>query len=200
MKKKLSISILAILLVGVLAFGAVAYFSDMETSNNNTFAAGTLDLTIDGQNTNAAKFNVSNMRPDSQPTTAWTLKNVGSLPGYLDIENISVFDDENGLLDPEVEANDNTPNSGELSQLINLRLYIDYDKAGGYSTGDYMIYNGKLGNVPSHFELNEAMAANAELRIVAVVDWWESGSVDNQGQSDKATLNLSFELAQRTSN
>jgi predicted ribosomally synthesized peptide with SipW-like signal peptide len=46
MKKKLSISILAILLVGVLAFGAVAYFSDTEALNGNTFTAGKLDLQL----------------------------------------------------------------------------------------------------------------------------------------------------------
>jgi predicted ribosomally synthesized peptide with SipW-like signal peptide len=200
MKKKLSISILAILLVGVLAFGAVAYFSDTEASTGNTFTAGTLDLNIDGQNSNVVKFNVNKMKPDDQPHGSFMLKNVGNLAGYLDIEGITVVNLENDLLDPETEAGDTSADVGELGQLVNIRLFIDYNKDGWISTGDKVFYNGKVNNMPSSFALDEPIAAGAELKIVALLDWWAApGLTDNIAQSDTMQLGFKFELAQKAS-
>jgi len=197
MKKKLSISILALLLVGVLAFGAFAYFSDTEASTGNSFTAGTLDLNIDGANTNVVKFNLDKMRPGNQPIGRYTLKNVGNISGFLDIEDVTVVNLENDLLDPETEAGDTTASVGELGQLLNVRLFIDYNGDGWISNGDKVFYDGKVNNIPSFFNLNESIAAGQELKITAIFDWWSSpGLTDNLAQSDTLQLGLKFELAQ----
>src|SRR3990167_2261904 len=99
--KRIILGIFAIALVAAVAVGAtVAQFSDTETSTGNTFAAGTLDLNVDGGNVNVVKFNVANMRPGNQPHGSYTLANVGSVNGYLDLEGIAVTNTENGCVDP----------------------------------------------------------------------------------------------------
>jgi len=56
--KRIILSLVTIVTVAAIATGAtVAYFSDTETSNSNTFAAGTLDLDVNGNNgVNTVKF------------------------------------------------------------------------------------------------------------------------------------------------
>lgn len=194
MKKRLLLALVLVIALVCGAFGALAYFSDTETSTGNSFTAGTLDLNIDGANTNVAKFNISNMKPGDQPTGTYTLKNVGSLPGYIDIHEVVVTDAENNITEPENEAGDVTA-AGELSSLVNLRLYFDNDKDGYYSTGDVMFFNGKLNTMPASFELDKAIAAGQEIKVNAVLDWW-SGASDNLGQSDSMTVGMKFELSQ----
>jgi len=107
--KKILTSLVMIVMVAAVATGAtLAQYSDPETSNGNTFTAGTLDLNVDGVNTNVVKFTVSNMHVGSQSIGTWRLKNVGSVAGFLDLHNIAVTSQENGCLDPETEASDVT--------------------------------------------------------------------------------------------
>lgn len=196
MKKRILLSIMTIAMTATIITGATTtYFSDKETSVGNTFTAGKLDLQIDGKDENVIKFNATNMKPGSQPVARYTLKNAGTINGYLDISNIVVTDFENGLTDPEVEAGDITSEEGELSSIINIRLYFDNDKDGYYSTGDTMIYNGKMGDMPESFDCNKLIAAGEEIRLNAIVDWWSTNN-DNLAQSDSTTLDLEFTLNQ----
>ena len=94
--------------VAVVAGVTYAEFFDTETSNDNAFASGTLDLNVDGGNTNVVKFNVTNMHVGSQRVGTWRLRNVGTVNGFVDLENIVVTSQENGCNDPESEALDST--------------------------------------------------------------------------------------------
>jgi len=193
------------LVVMVSAFaagaGTLTWFSDIETGHGNTATAGSLDLNINGGNVNV-KMTVSNIRPESQPKYTYILTNVGSIKGYLDLENIVVTSFENGRLDPEKEAGDTTGGNpgkgkGELQDLVNLRIFIDYGGDGWISTGDKVVYNDYVGNLPNKFELDEPINPGASLHIVFLYDWWSTPN-DNQGQTDSFTLDVDFELAQRT--
>ncbi len=203
MNKRILISLSIIAVVAVIAVGAtVAYFSDTETSNGNTFTAGTLDLNVDGGNTNVVKFTVDNMRPGNQPKGTYVLANVGSINGYLDLENVFVSDNENSCVEPETEAGDTTcnnpgPGEGELDDVVNLRLFLDYGCDGWISTGDNVFYNGKVKDLPGNFELNEPLNAGSSKCVVALFDWWSTPD-DNKAQGDDFTLNMTFELQQRT--
>lgn len=184
--------------MALLASGAtVAYFSDTESSNGNNFTAGTLNLTVNGNDgINTVLFNVSNLRPGSQPTGRYTIRNTGSVAGYLDIENVSFASNENGRIEPEVEAGDASDDTGELDDVLNLRMYLDNDKDGYYSVGDRMFYNGLVKNIPSHFELDEPVAAGSGVEVVSeVYDWWNT-SIDNQAQNDSLVINSTMELSQ----
>lgn len=199
--KKILISILTIAFAASLSVGATsAYFSDTETSNGNTFTAGTLDLNIDGGNTNVVKFTVNNMRPGNQPKNGFTLANVGSINGYLDMENISISNNENGCVDPEIDAGDTTCDTpgagqGELQDVVNLTLFIDYGCDGWISTGDVVFYNDYAGNLPGNFELDEPLNAGNTVCVEALFDWW-STTDDDKAQGDDMTLDMTFELGQ----
>ncbi len=183
------------LMASALGIGTYASFSDTETSIGNSFTAGTLDLKINGADTNVVAFTVANMRPGNQPTSSYLLSNAGSLSGTLDIISIVRTDSENTRIEPEIEAGDTTDNVGELSSVVNLRLYVDVDKDGYYSTGDVMFFNDKVDKLPTSFVLNTPIAAGANIRINAVFDWWDTAN-DNKAQSDSFTLDLTFQLKQ----
>ncbi len=194
--KKILLSLLGIIVViGLVGLGAFAWFSDVETSNGNIFTAGTLDLNIDGGNTNVVKFTVANMRPGNQPKGSYNLKNVGTINGFLDLENIVVTSAENGRLDPEIAAGDTTDGVGELQNVLGVYLFVDYGKDGWFSVGDKVIYNGLAKDMPSNFELNEPLAAGADINIQGIINWWSTPN-DNQAQSDSMTIGITFELAQ----
>jgi len=197
MKRKTIIILSVILIASISAVGAYAYFIDGVTSNNNTFSAGSLILNVDGQHTNIIKFNVSNMQAGNQPKQSYTLQNVGTIKGYIDIEAINVVDTENVRVQPEIDAGDTTDGIGELSQVLNLRLFIDYNGDGWISAGDTIFFNGKMDTLPANFELNEPLNAGGSVKIVALVDWW-STTIDNQVMTDSVDLGLTFELAQTT--
>jgi len=195
MKRKTTIILVAILVLSISTVGAFAYFSDVVSSDNNIFAAGSLILNVDGQHANVVKFGVSNMQAGNQPKRSYILENVGTLNGFIDIEAVCVTDYENVRVQPEIDAGDTTDGTGELSQVLNLRLFIDYDGNGWVSTGDVTFFNGKMDTLPANFELDEPLNAGATINIVALVDWW-STTMDNQVMTDSVDLGLTFELAQ----
>lgn len=189
-----------IALVSVVGIGATkAWFSDTEASTGNSFTAGTLDLNLDGGNTNVVKFNLSNLVPGNQPTGHWTLKNVGSVNGYVDIENVKVTGFENGCIEPETEAGDVTCGSdqGELQNVLGVYLFVDYGKDGWFSAGDKVIYNGLAKDMPTHFELNEPLNAGSDFNVQGIINWWSTSS-DNLAQGDSMTVDMTYELGQTT--
>ena len=88
--KKIIISLSVIAIVAVISIGITsAYFSDTETSTDNTMAAGTMDLDINGGDAAVTTMTLTDKAPGdsgSEPSTgSLTLKNSGSLEGELDI-------------------------------------------------------------------------------------------------------------------
>lgn len=198
--RKILVSLLVIAAVSALAIGATgAWFVDNETSTGNTFNAGLLDLKVDGGDANVVKFTINRMVPGNQPTGSWMLSNAGDVAGYLDLHDVVVTEDENVITEPEAEAGDVTA-AGELGSVVNLRLYLDADKDGYWSTGDVMLYNGKVAGIGSDFDQNIAVPAGGSVRINAVFDWWASAddAVDSVAMTDKLDLGIKFQLGQTT--
>ena len=196
-------SLVTILAVAVIAVGATgAYFSDTETSTGNTFTSGTLDLNVDGGNTNVVKFTAANLRPGNQPKGSWTLANVGSVNGYLDLENIAITDTENGCVDPETGAGDVTCDNpgvgqGELSDVLGLMIFVDRNGDSWYSVGDSYVYNGMANGIGASYDVNEPINAGSSTKIVAILNWWSTSS-DDLAQGDSMQLDVTFELGQTT--
>ncbi|MFC2021125.1 TasA family protein [Chloroflexota bacterium] len=82
MKIILGLTIALLLIISMASIGTWAYFSDIETSADNMFAAGTLDLKTDDVDGVSQTLLASNLAPGGTvgPETI-TLKNSGSLPG-----------------------------------------------------------------------------------------------------------------------
>lgn len=198
MKRKVLLSVLALVVTIAMVAGiSFAYFSDTETSNGNTFTAGTLDLKINGDDVNVVAFNVTNMSPGNQPKRSYVLENAGSLSGKLNITSIAVGNFENGIIEPEASAGDVTDPLGELGDVVNIRLVVDYGGDGWISTGDVTLYNGKVSAMPGSIIFNEAMSAGGTVNILALLDWWSTPD-DNKAQGDSMTIDLTFELTQNS--
>ena len=194
--KKLLFSLFVLGITSVLAIGATtAYFSDTETSSANTFTAGTLDLKLDGGDTNVIKFTPSNLKPGSQPKGTFRFLNDGSLSGKLILSNVNIIDHENGRIDPEKAAGDTTDGIGELSSVVNLRIFYDIGKDGWISTGDPVLFNGKVNTLSAPLTLIDNIPAGNEENVVFLFDWWNTAD-DNKAQGDDFTLDLSFTLEQ----
>ena len=87
MNKKIALSLLSIASALVIVGGATfAFFSDTKTSTENTFAAGTLEVSITDQNADTlfeSEAIVSNWAPGDQSFVNFDVKNVGTLPVNL---------------------------------------------------------------------------------------------------------------------
>ncbi|MDD2823107.1 MAG: TasA family protein [Candidatus Daviesbacteria bacterium] len=194
---KILMSLLMIIMVATVATGATnAYLSDTETSTGNTFAAGSLDLNVDGGNTNVVKFNVSNLRPGNQPIGTWRLNNVGTLNGYLNLKNIALTNAGGAFTDPEAEAGD-PENAGNLGTLLDVQLFVDTDGNGWVGTGEPVLYSGPFGGLADHYNQNLLIPAGGANYVTLQVNWHShAGTLDNKGQGDTATLDMTFELDQ----
>jgi len=119
--KKILIGLMTMVLaVGLVGAGAFAVFSDTETSEDNTFTAGTLDLKVDGQDNPAASYSLGDMKPGDSVCYTWCLKNVGSIPGVPSVEFSAITNNENGTNDPEddAEAQSYASAGGELGEYL----------------------------------------------------------------------------------
>jgi predicted ribosomally synthesized peptide with SipW-like signal peptide len=192
-KKILMICTALLLTVGLVGAGTFAFFSDTETSLGNTFTAGTLDLNLDGGNVNVVKFNVTNAAPGGTGGATWTLANVGTLAGFLDLESISVFNA--GGLHPEPEWAPDPLNLGHLGTYMNIHLFIDVDNDGISEPGDTTIYMGALSGLAASYALNHPLVASGGTAFIRL-NWWIPATVGNWIMGDTATLSITFELAQ----
>jgi predicted ribosomally synthesized peptide with SipW-like signal peptide len=195
-KKWPAILISLTVLAAMVGIGAYGWFSDVETSNN-TFVAGSLDLSLDGNNgTNVVKWSVGPMVPGSHPKGTFVLANNGTIAGYLDLENITVSNLENGIIEPEAVAGDNTDSEGELVNIVDLQLFQDLNCDGLFDPDDIEFFNGKVGTVASSFDLNIPMSSGETICISGIFDWWSSPD-DNMAMTDSFNLDITFELGQR---
>jgi predicted ribosomally synthesized peptide with SipW-like signal peptide len=129
MIRKNTLLILGLILVlAIGATGAFAQFTDTETSTDNTFEAGTLDLTVNDENDPITMhFEVSNIAPGyDSGYQVWCLKNVGSVPGQPYVEFSAITNDENGTNEPEdiAEAEAYASTDGELGQYLHYTIGV----------------------------------------------------------------------------
>lgn len=213
MKKKVLLFIL--IAAGVIG-GSIAVtqalFSDTETSDTNTFAAGTLDMTVDGENGTAFdNIAVTNIGADGTVSgeQEWTIVNTGSIPGTLAFQVTNIANTENGCNEPELVtettcANDNL---GELGNSITATIQIDRNNDGDYAdVGETPVATSTLATA------NQAAFAtqwNANAGTVSVpatngtvkvkMNWSNNpASYGNEIQSDQLGFGVRFDLTQVT--
>jgi len=81
--KRILAGLLTIAVVAVVGVVVTrAYFSDTETSRGNTVTAGTIDISVDGQNpwTNTYSSALADMKPGMVREVSYVVKNVGANP------------------------------------------------------------------------------------------------------------------------
>jgi len=134
---KIAKSLAMIAFVAAIAVGATSsFFSDVETSTNNTFTAGTIDISVDGQNpwndswqnyldkpceTNYMNFVIKNV--GENPANIWKrLTNVVNGPGTL---SYSTTGTAVASSEPEYEAG----GGANYVERDNLSAFMVYDMA-----------------------------------------------------------------------
>lgn len=209
--KKILISLMAILLaVGVVGAGAMAYFSDTETSAGNTLTAGTLDLKVGGStfedDPNVKHVTLTNVKPDDTIYLYWTLKNVGTVPGQPSIKFANIVNYENGQNEPEALID---ATSGDLQGELGSFLYVLMkwrQGAGAWQEIKMVMYgHTKLDNLSGPYGLGEnggppipVLNQNDEVEI-QLRPWWDgrySTPADNKAQSDSVEFDVIFQLNQ----
>jgi len=105
--KKVLMSFFTIGMVLAAVGGATySYFSDTETSTGNTFSAGTIDISVDGENPweSSHQYVLEDLKPSETRYIEFTVRNEGSNPVVLR-KRIVVTDESTGLQsEPECDA------------------------------------------------------------------------------------------------
>ena len=164
MNRRILSSLIVIGVVGAFATGSTfALFNDTETSEDNTFTAGAIDLGID---VNGGPYDGDVIYGQGNNSTAVpTFFNYGTEPGqgpdikpgdvhertlsfHVDnndawlcaiVENIN--NSENGINEPEGVV-DNTPNQGELAAMSDLHIWSDGIEDVTPNAGDNIFNQG----------------------------------------------------------
>lgn len=170
-KKKLAMSVATgALAISMIGGGTYAYFNDVETSTN-TFAAGTLNLSLSPQEI----INVKNIKPGDWMNRDFTLKNDGT----LDISKV--------LLGTEYKVTDaNGNNVEDFGKHIRVNFMWNHDKSitGPWTGLDNVVYYTTLDQLQS-------MTPDAVANKVFVPYLEEKGGL-KVGNSD--TLSVQFEF------
>lgn len=158
------------LAVSMIGGGTYAYFNDVAVSENNVFAAGTLDINVAGNDKENAIINVENIKPGDTMIRTFKLNNTGS----LDVSKV--------LLTSEYTTTDaQNDNAGaDFGDHIKVQFLINNDK------GNEVIKNTTLK------QLKEYDATERDLLA------WIFGA-ENSGLKAKTsdTLTVKFEFVDK---
>ena len=215
--KKILISLMIIpLVLALMGAGVYALFSDTEAATGNTFTAGTLNLQVGSADPCTDKVTLSNIKPSDANTAAtWLVKNLGSLAGSLDITVGAITNNENSITEPEAAAGDVTTPGGELGGLLKVAFWMDADKGGTWTSGDYYLKSDGtkvvwasgstlpaaaydlVNSYPHTWSGVQAVAATTDAGNFRVeYDFPDGGAGDNVAQGDSCVFDITFVLNQ----
>jgi len=217
--KRILVSIVIIGLVGAaIGSGVHALFSDTETASNNTFTAGTLNLQVGSADPCVEHISLSGMKPNTTGNAAsWLTTNIGTIDGTLDVTLSTITNNENTRSEVETAAGDTTDSTGELGGLLKVAFWMDTNKDGTWSSGDYYLSSGGAkvswssgSTLPAAaYDIVNNYASKAWTSIQTVTSTADAGnfrveynfpnggSGDNQAQSDSCVFDISFVLNQQ---
>jgi spore coat-associated protein N len=214
-KKIIGLSV-ALLIILVVAGGTWAFFSDTETSSNNQFSAGTLNLKLsDADQTDVdgvtASFGGNALKPgDTVGPSTVTLKNTGSLnANHVDIKFQNTVTDN-----PSYNAADLGANIADMSTVLTASAlsYVGNNllvqTVPGTFDNTYIEAADNAGNNNGVITLNElnnviiqglaAPAANNGTSVFSIIVTVAS-AVGNGIQGDVVSVTVTFGLYQDAS-
>jgi len=198
--KALLMSLVAVALVGGLAGGGLfAYFSDTETSTGNTFTAGTIDITLEGDIGEAVHASIpQDFKPCETGYLIFTITNVGENPADLWKLIYGVVDDGGILSEPEEVAEAGCP-VDDISSVVLFDLWIENDTNPddhdfNPDQGDVMLIPESegltVGDVADHYIYLGVLDPTESMTIVQ--SFHLAGDAGNEYQGDTFTFNEDF--------
>ena len=190
MKKILGLTIAIVLAVGIIGTGTLAYFIDTESSTDNVFTAGTLDLKTNDADGISEVLNATNIAPgDTIGPAGIELRNAGSTDGTnLDI----VFSYVESDADPNpVDMSDNQT-AGQL--MVTVLEYKGTSLLGivdDFNENDYIdIYDLMMADLTDQTGIMAGETEDFRIEVQLVED------TGNDFQADGIVLTMTFVLRQ----
>src|SRR5690606_1305751 len=195
LKKKLGLGMASAALgLALVGGGTFAYFNDVETTNN-TFAAGTLDLSVNPETI----IDVSNIKPGDWMNRTFVLGNEGT----LDISKV--------LLDTSYTVTDvKGDNVNDFGKHIRVNFLFNEDKAilGPWSP-DQVVYQTTLYELQNmspdavsnaifvpFLEERGGLKTNNSDRLYVQFEFVDNGKNQNEFQGDSLNLTWKFTAEQ----
>jgi spore coat-associated protein N len=173
LKKKLGLGVASAALgLSLVGGGTYAYFSDTEVTNN-TFAAGTLDLSVDP----TTIINATNIKPKDRMSRTFKLKNTGT----LDISQVNILTDYQVINKAGAPAN-----KDDLGKHIRVNFLKNEDKNGVLQPVENIIVSTTLA------DLKGQMPDAVENKIWAWFGWGDEASGIPAGLSDNLYVQFEF--------
>lgn len=196
--KRIAISLSIISAVAAIAIGGtIAYFSDTETSQGNTFTAGTIDIAVNDQNPweEEAPYVLSDMKPSQVDYTNFTINNVGTNPVNVWKKVDGIVTEEVSINEPErayYDANNLTDGKNDIDTAIQYDLSVVLKDPTGAPQWNQTLYN-------LNKTISQITGQGTFLGMIPVgwsMDVTESyhmiGETENWAQSDKMTFNITL--------
>ena len=193
------ILIIASLSAGII--GSYAYLTATESNKNNIFTAGTLDLSVTGDNNQVNEpilIEDIGATPEIQGSKTWKIKNTGSLRGRLLINTDNIENKENGCNDQELDAEPQCAKDtiGELGSVVTMSVLFE----------DSTIMTSTLG-ADEEYDLGEKWSDLDPVilepdEILNVTMQWnvDPTAYGNEIQSDSLSFDIEFQLIQDINN
>ena len=189
LKKKLGMGVAtAVLGIGLIGGGTFAYFSDTETSKN-TFAAGTLDLSLNPTEI----INVGKIKPGDKMLRTFSLKNSGT----LDIKTVDLITDYT-----VTDAKDDN-DGDDFAEHIRVNFLLNADKVTTpiWSTTLSELKDASPELVQEKFWLvfweNHGLDAGSSDSFAVEFEFIDNDEDQNQFQGDALNLEWKFNAMQK---
>jgi len=191
--KSILVSLLIICVAAILISAATyASFSDTETSEDNTFTAGTLDLKVDGNDDPIARyFNVSNAKPGDTGNAEINLNNSGSIDGSAHLVVRDVVNTEGTNPEPETDIAE----PGDLGPALLITIEYDANGDGDYDdTGETIATDTSLNDLDTQNKSLGTLSAGVSKKVK--ISWSLPATTGNEVQGDEAAFDIEFSLNQ----
>ena len=135
-----TVTVLAVVLLmlgaALVGMGTYAYFTDTESSSENPAQAGTLDLTLDGNNGDVTtSFSLTGAAPGDSTAHTYDLKNTGSTDADHVQVAISASENDTGVSEPSDSDLATDLTSADTQKHIEVVTY-EYQDDGGTTKQD----------------------------------------------------------------
>jgi len=182
--KKLLLSALAILLAMGLIGSSFAYFSDTESSEGNTFTAGTFGLTLDGE---SLPLHTWDMKPGDSYSEEHGVTNVGTIAGEVWFTAENFAEPTGSYAEPNDPAHSRDVTAEEFAEVLHIKIWADYLSPYLVFTEDEVVYEGSLLNLkeaPGSDRFPIAAAGEDRDHVVCQFVVWLPSDVGNDYQAD----------------